>query len=74
LGEVKLAGRHGAAAALLLRIVTFGVGGETGWRGFALTQLQRRHSVATAPVLVALVWAAWHAPHWLYLPAYQEPG
>lgn len=66
LGEVNFLSDIGAPAVLVLWIVTFGFGEETGWRGFALPHLQRRHSTMTATLLVAVMWAAWHAPYWLY--------
>jgi CAAX protease family protein len=74
LGEVSFLGNIGAPAALLLWIVTFGFGEETGWRGFALPQLQRRHSALTATAIVAAVWAVWHAPYWFYSPGYLQMG
>jgi membrane protease YdiL (CAAX protease family) len=74
LGTVNFLGDIGPTAALVLWIVTFGFGEETGWRGFALANLQRRHSVATATAVVAVIWAVWHAPFWFYLPSYQDLG
>jgi uncharacterized protein len=71
---VNFLGEVGAVAAFAAVDPTFGFGEETGWRGFALAQLQRRHSVATATVLVAVMWAVWHTPYWFYLPGYQELG
>jgi uncharacterized protein len=74
LGAVNFLGDIGAPLALLLWIVTFGFAEETGWRGFALAHLQRRHSLAPATLLVALMWALWHVPYWFYLPGYQDLG
>jgi membrane protease YdiL (CAAX protease family) len=73
-GEVTLLGDIGALAALSLWVFTFGFGEETGWRGFALARLQRRHLVATATALVAVIWAVWHVPYWFYLPGYLDLG
>jgi CAAX protease family protein len=39
-----------------------GLGEETGWRGFALTELQKRFSPLAASVIVGVVWATWHIP------------
>ncbi len=47
-------------------MLTFGLGEETGWRGFALPHLQRRFSACTATLILGLLWAAWHAPTFFY--------
>lgn len=60
--------------ALALWIVTFGIGEETGWRGFALPQLQRSRSVLAASLLLGLLWAGWHLPTLFYLPSYVQHG
>jgi membrane protease YdiL (CAAX protease family) len=74
LGEVNFLRDVGVVGALILWIATFGFGEETGWRGFALAHLQRRHSVATATMVVAVIWAVWHIPYWFYVPGYQDLG
>lgn len=35
---------------------------ESGWRGFALPAVLRRHGPVTASVVVGLLWATWHFP------------
>jgi uncharacterized protein len=50
-------------AGLLIAINGFGE--ETGWRGFLLPALQRRWSPLVASLIVAVIWAAWHAPAFL---------
>jgi membrane protease YdiL (CAAX protease family) len=50
----------------LLWIFTYGIGEETGWRGFLLPRLQNRFSALTSALLVSLVWAPWHIPMFLY--------
>jgi membrane protease YdiL (CAAX protease family) len=53
--------------ALLLWIFTFGLGEETGWRGFALPRLQRNRSALGATLILAAMWALWHLPQFFYI-------
>lgn len=53
--------------ALALWILTFGLGEETGWRGYALPRLQRGRSALRATVILAALWALWHLPAFFYL-------
>ena len=39
-----------------------GLGEETGWRGFALPELQKRFSSLAASLVLGAIWAAWHIP------------
>ncbi len=55
-------------------LVTFGLGEETGWRGWLFPELSRRMSAFWAALLVAVVWIAWHAPAFLFNPTYQAMG
>lgn len=59
----------GVAATVL---VVNGFGEETGWRGFALPHLQRRRSPLVATVIVAVLWAGWHAPMFLVVDNFQS--
>jgi membrane protease YdiL (CAAX protease family) len=57
----------GALAALAVAWcfnLVFGgsLGEEFGWRGFTLLRLLRRHRPLAASFLLAVAWAAWHAP------------
>ncbi len=52
--------------AWLLWICTYGIGEETGWRGFMLPQLQERYSPLVASLIVSIFWAGWHLPMFLY--------
>jgi membrane protease YdiL (CAAX protease family) len=65
LGSVPFLPRLGLAA-LPLWLVTFGLGEETGWRGFALPRLQAHHSALRASVILAAIWAGWHLPLFFY--------
>jgi membrane protease YdiL (CAAX protease family) len=66
LGQVDFLPNLGAGA-LLVWFLTFGLGEETGWRGFALPRLQRGHSALSATVILWVFWALWHLPLFFYL-------
>ena len=53
--------------ALPMWIFTFGLGEETGWRGFALPRLQEERSAFSATLILAGVWALWHLPQFFYV-------
>jgi membrane protease YdiL (CAAX protease family) len=53
-------------AALPLWILTFGIGEETGWRGFALPRLQKGRSALSATIILWVFWAFWHLPLFFY--------
>jgi CAAX protease family protein len=46
----------------LFILLFIGLGEEPGWRGFALPQLQARHSPLVASLILAPIWALWHLP------------
>jgi membrane protease YdiL (CAAX protease family) len=50
-------------------LITFGE--ETGWRGFALPLLQRRHGALAAALLVTPIWVVWHLPYFFTLATYR---
>jgi membrane protease YdiL (CAAX protease family) len=58
----------------LVQLLTFGVGEETGWRGFALPRLQRDRSPLQATLLLTAGWAGWHAPTFVYNDSYTALG
>lgn len=56
----------GWLAGWLVWTLTFGLGEETGWRGFALPRLQRNRSARSATLIVGGLWALWHLPQFFY--------
>ena len=66
LGEVNFLPPLGIGA-LALWFLTFGIGEETGWRGYALPRLQKNRSALSATLILAAFWALWHLPQFFYL-------
>ena len=66
LGQIDFLPNLGVGA-LFVWFLTFGLGEETGWRGFALPRLQRGHSAFSATVILWIFWALWHLPLFFYL-------
>jgi uncharacterized protein len=62
----------GPAGYFLLNFLTFGIGEETGWRGYALPALQKKFSALTATLILAVGWACWHIPAFIYRPLYSQ--
>jgi len=66
LGQVDFLPNLGLGA-LFLWLLTYGIGEETGWRGYALPRLQKNHSALSATVILWVFWAIWHLPAFFYL-------
>lgn len=64
----------GPLGLLGLWLLTYGLGEETGWRGFALPHLQKNRSAASATLILALLWATWHLPAFFFRDTYVELG
>lgn len=47
---------------------------ETGWRGFALPRLQSKFGPLKATLLLSVLWAFWHLPHFLTAAQRGGPG
>lgn len=60
----------------LFTLVFVGLGEEPGWRGYALTQLQRARTPLSAALVLGAIWALWHVPlmgtefSWPVVPAF----
>jgi len=74
LGQVDYLPNLGVAGAMLLWLLTFGLGEEIGWRGFALPRLQQGHSALAASLILSLPWAFWHLPAFFYKDTYMSMG
>lgn len=58
----------------LVWIVTFGLGEESGWRGFLLPELSKRFSLRVSALIVAVIWMLWHLPAFLFHETYMNMG
>ena len=62
----------GLVGVLLLITFVGALGEETGWRGYALPQLQRQFSPLNSSLILAVLWFGWHLPQFLIIAAYQD--
>jgi len=74
LGEADYLPYVGPLGALLVWLLTYGLGEETGWRGYALPHLQRKHSAANSTLILGILWAFWHLPAFFYRDTYIQMG
>jgi membrane protease YdiL (CAAX protease family) len=61
-------------AGVLLLIFAGALGEETGWRGYALPQLQRRFSPLASSLILAVLWFGWHLPQFFLIATYRNFG
>jgi len=61
-------------AGVLLLIFASALGEETGWRGYALPQLQRRFTPLASSLILALLWFGWHLPQFFLIATYRNLG
>ena len=61
----------GLVGVVLLITFVGSLGEETGWRGFALPNLQRRFSPLTATLILAALWFCWHLPMFSVIATYR---
>ena len=59
-------------AGVLVIIFAGALGEETGWRGYALPQLQRRFSPLASSLILAVLWFGWHLPQFLVIATYRD--
>ncbi len=59
---------------LIVWVVTFGLGEESGWRGWLMPALNDRFGFSRAALLVAAVWMAWHAPQFVFNVGFRGMG
>lgn len=74
LGEADYLPALGIPGVLVLWFLTYGLGEETGWRGFALPHLQRTHMAANASLILGIFWGCWHIPAFFFRDTYMEMG
>ena len=58
----------------LVWIATFGLGEESGWRGFLLPELTKKYSLRVSSLIVAAIWIFWHFPAFFFNPTYVNMG
>ena len=74
LGKADYLPYLGIPGVLGLWFLTYGMGEEIGWRGFALPHLQRNRPAAYAALWLGLLWAGWHLPAFFFRDTYMEMG
>ncbi len=50
----------------LLWCFFYGVGEESGWRGFLMPELTRKYKARISTLYTAFIWAPWHLPVFFY--------
>lgn len=55
----------GIVPLIITNITSGPMGEELGWRGYALDELQKTHTLFVSSILVGVLWGLWHFPLWL---------
>jgi membrane protease YdiL (CAAX protease family) len=74
LGQIDYMPHLGALGVLGLWLLTFGLGEETGWRGFALPRLQASRSAFSAALVIGVLHTFWHLPAFFFRDTYTAMG
>jgi len=74
LGQADYLPYLGPVGVLGVWLLTYGLGEEVGWRGFALPYLQRSHTAGNATLILAVLWASWHLPAFFFRDTYVDLG
>ena len=74
LGEADYLPPLGIVGVLVLWFFTYGLGEETGWRGYALPHLQRTRPAANAALILGILWGCWHLPAFFFRDTYIDMG
>jgi len=74
LGEVDYLPYLTPVGALGVWLITFGLGEEIGWRGYALPHLQKTRSATISTLILGILWACWHLPMFFYRDTYIQMG
>jgi membrane protease YdiL (CAAX protease family) len=54
------------AVSWLLWIFGYGLGEETGWRGFLFQYFLKKKTAFVSSILTSIFWAAWHLPAFFF--------
>ena len=55
-------------------IFFYGIGEESGWRGFLFPELMKKFNARTAVLYTSFIWAGWHLPIFFYDNNFQAVG
>ncbi len=67
---VQYSGTAANLGALAVAVAVNAFGEEAGWRGYALPRLESRLGPMRATLVLAALWAGWHAPLFFILASY----
>jgi uncharacterized protein len=68
---IQYSGTAASVGAVAVAVVVNAFGEEAGWRGYALPRLQSRLGPMRATLVLAALWAGWHAPLFFILASYE---
>ncbi|MBD3280674.1 CPBP family intramembrane metalloprotease [Candidatus Dojkabacteria bacterium] len=59
---------------MFIWIFTYGLGEESGWRGFLFPSLEKDFPTLKSIALTAIIWAIWHLPMFFYHENFRSMG